>query len=422
MTAQPYFSVVIAAFNAARWIVPTVRSALGQTYRAYEIIVIGDGCTDDTGAVLASHFGESIRWTSLERNSGAQSFPNNEGIRLANGTHVAYLGHDDIWSPRHLEALAGIIRAEDSDFAVSGVVYHGPPGSRHYQITGLFDDASAAATQFFPPSSFAHRREVVGRIGLWRDPNALRAPADADFLLRAVAERCTFASTRTITVHKFAAGHRYLSYRFASGLEQQRMLECLSVPGGEAQVLSEIANELAHGADHPPVLHYDLENYGAGDLFRSNRRNKGLEVTAPVELDGPCRFPVDAHSAGLDWHPLEVVPRVGPYRWSGPNPNPLHLVNVRSKGAVRLRVHVLAFARDELAQALAIDVDGREAAFARERKPDGTHVFTIDGVAGPVTEGIVLRFRLPCCRRLRGDPARRRAGLALAGVEVVPVP
>jgi len=194
----PSFSVAIAAFNAAEWIVPTVRSALDQSYPASEIIVIGDGCTDRTGEVLAANFGSAVRWVNLDRNSGGQSVPNNEAIARSRGTHVAYLGHDDIWSPRHLERVAEIVRAGNPDFAVSGAVYHGPAGSRFYQITGLFDDPRVAAEEFFPPSSFAHRRDVVDRIGSWREPDLLREPADCEFLLRAVARGCSFASTKTI--------------------------------------------------------------------------------------------------------------------------------------------------------------------------------------------------------------------------------
>src|SRR6202171_3994307 len=158
---MPRFSVVIAAFNAARWIVPTVRSALAQTHGDREVIVVGDGCTDETGDVLESNFGSAIQWKTLDRNSGGQSYPNNEGIRSSSGTHIAYLGHDDIWSPRHLQRLADVIGAHDPDFAVSGAIFHGPPGSRYYQITGMFEDPTTAEREFFPPSSFAHRRDVV---------------------------------------------------------------------------------------------------------------------------------------------------------------------------------------------------------------------------------------------------------------------
>jgi len=422
LSGEPYFSVVIAAFNAAQWIVPTVRSALGQSYRGYEIIVVGDGCTDATGSILEAQFGDSVRWTNLDRNHGSQSFPNNEGIRLARGTHVAYLGHDDLWSPRHLEELARTIREADPDFAVSGAVYHGPPGSRYYQIAGLFDDPRTAQREFFPPSSFAHRRAVVGRIGPWREADALREPADCEFLLRAARTGCSFASTRTITVHKFAAGHRYLSYRFPSGLEQQRMLERLEAPGGESKVLAEIENDIAAGADHPPILYPDFRQVPSGEYFHRNRRIKGLEGPQAVAIDGPCTLPVESFVAGLDWHPLQIDRLRRPFRWSGPNPNPRHLVNARWNGRCLLRIHVLSFASAELAEALAIDADDRESAFSTTRHADGSRTLTIGPIEGPVDDGIVLRFRLPRCASLRRESGRIRAGLALSSVEVEPVP
>ncbi|MGH8715088.1 MAG: glycosyltransferase family 2 protein [Casimicrobiaceae bacterium] len=418
---MPHFSVVIAAFNAARWIVPTVQSALAQTYRSFEIIVVGDGCSDDTGGVLAAQFGASVQWRNLERNSGGQSAPNNEGIRLSRGTHIAYLGHDDIWSPRHLQQLASAIGACDPDFAVSGAVFHGPPGSCYYQTTGIFDDPRVAETEFFPPSSLTHRRDVVDRIGLWRDPNELRAPADCEFLLRAVEHRCTFASTRTITAHKFAAGHRYLSYRFPSDAEQRQLLERLGEKDGESRILEEIQSAVANGAEHPAIRYFDFGRFGAGELFRRNRGNKGLEKPPPVAIDGPHWLPVESFPAGLDWYDVEERSLVGPFRWSGPNPNARYLVNVRLRGAARLRIHVVAFAADDLAASLKVDIDQRDAAFVCDRTPTGGYVLALAPVVGPVDDGLVLRFRLPRCVRLPSDPGHGRVGLALRGIEVVPV-
>jgi hypothetical protein len=419
---MPRFSVVIAAFNAARWIVPTIRSALAQTNVDREIIVVGDGCTDETGAVLESNFGGAIQWRNLERNSGGQSYPNNEGIRMSSGTHIAYLGHDDIWSPRHLQHLADVIAAHDPDFAVSGAVFHGPPGSRYYQITGMFEDPTTAEREFFPPSSFAHRRDVIDRMGSWRDPNTLRAPADCDFLLRAVAQKCTFASTGSITVHKFAAGHRYLSYRFPSGEEQARMLDRMRTEDGEVQVLEEVKKDIADGADNPPIRYFDFDRFGAGDLYRRNRSTKGLERAPPVVVDQPRWLPVGPFPAGLDWYELEERSLLGPFRWSGPNPNPRYLIDVRLRGAVQLRIRVLAFADPDLAESLKLDVNGCDVAFARDRNSAGTHILTVEPIGGPIDDALVLRFRLPRCVRLQHDTQARRAGLALSGIEVLPLP
>ena len=281
----PFFSVVVAAYNSGERILPTIRSVLAQAYRQFEVLVIGDGCSDATGAILAANFGEAVVWANLPRNHGCQSYPNNAGIGLSRGTHVAYLGHDDIWSPHHLEKLAAIIQAADPDFAVSGAVYHTPPGSKYYQFTGIFDDPSTAKREFFPPSSLAHRREVVQRIGPWRDPHEVNAPVDCEFLLRAAAYGCRFVSTKVITVHKFAAGHRYLWYRFPSAHEQQRMLDRLLRAGGEAEVLREIEAELADGAQAPPIRYFDFGKLAPGQLYREARQSKGLDRPPLLDVD-----------------------------------------------------------------------------------------------------------------------------------------
>ncbi|MCP4383248.1 MAG: glycosyltransferase family 2 protein [Hyphomicrobiales bacterium] len=209
-----FFSVVIATFNRGDRIVPTIRSVLRQTWRDFEILVVGDGCTDNTGDVLATNFGDSVTWINLDRNYGSQSSPNNEGVRRARGSHIAYLGHDDIWSPDHLAAMARLIQATEPDFAVSGAILYPQRGIPEYGLTGLFDDPEAARQEFFPPSSWAHRRDVLEQIGPWGDPNELDRPIDLELQQRAVRAGLAFASTGIITVHKFAAISRYMSYRF----------------------------------------------------------------------------------------------------------------------------------------------------------------------------------------------------------------
>src|SRR5687768_12310031 len=101
-TSESRFSVIIAAYNPGRRILPTIKSVFLQTYRNYELIVVGDGCNDDTGLILQEEYGDRVKWINLDKNYGTQAFANNKGIRQASGTHIAYLGHDDIWAPNHL--------------------------------------------------------------------------------------------------------------------------------------------------------------------------------------------------------------------------------------------------------------------------------------------------------------------------------
>jgi len=81
---SPRFSVIVPTYNRSRFIVPTLNSVLGQTHPAFEIIVVGDGCTGDSEQVIKRKFGRAVRWINLTQHSGSQSAPNNAG-----GTHIA---------------------------------------------------------------------------------------------------------------------------------------------------------------------------------------------------------------------------------------------------------------------------------------------------------------------------------------------
>jgi hypothetical protein len=162
----------------------------------------------------------------------------------------------------------------------------------------------------------------------------------------------------------------------------------------------------------------DFAQFDAGELFRKNRGNKGLDALPPTTVDRPRWLPVEPFPAGLDWHEIEERWPVGRLRWSGPNPNARYLVNVRLNGKARLRIHILAFAANDLASSLRIDVDERDAPFVCTHTPTGGYVIALDDPVGPIADSLILRFRLPRCARLLNDP--RRAGLALRGIEILP--
>jgi glycosyltransferase involved in cell wall biosynthesis len=101
-SAAPSVSVVIPAYNAARFIGGAIESVLAQTYADYEIIVVDDGSRDETATVV-SRFGQRVRLIS-QANGGA-SAARNRGIREAAGSWIAFLDSDDEWQPSHLAVL-----------------------------------------------------------------------------------------------------------------------------------------------------------------------------------------------------------------------------------------------------------------------------------------------------------------------------
>jgi glycosyltransferase involved in cell wall biosynthesis len=93
-------SVIIPAYNAARWLQGAIESALNQTMRPHEIIVIDDGSTDETPGIIA-RYGSAIQ--SLQQENSGVSAARNLGLKHATGDWIAFLDADDKWAPQKLE-------------------------------------------------------------------------------------------------------------------------------------------------------------------------------------------------------------------------------------------------------------------------------------------------------------------------------
>ena len=105
----PPVSLIITTFNHAQFLPNAVESGLAQTLTGVEIIVVDDGSTDDTPAVLA-RFGDRIRCT-WQPNRGL-STARNTGLSLAQGAHIAFLDADDLLEPTKLSAQAAILESD----------------------------------------------------------------------------------------------------------------------------------------------------------------------------------------------------------------------------------------------------------------------------------------------------------------------
>ncbi len=162
---SPTVTVITATYNCSATLKLTLQSLLKQTFTDFEAWVIGDACTDDSEQIVRGFQDARLHWKNLPHNHGSQTFPNNEGLRLARGKYIAYLGHDDLWFPGHLAGLVQHIEATQADFVHSVCICFGPEGVR--LCFGTPHPKTTYARHFVPPTCWLHKSTVTTTIGEW---------------------------------------------------------------------------------------------------------------------------------------------------------------------------------------------------------------------------------------------------------------
>ena len=97
---NPLVSIVIPVYNGTNYVAEAIESALNQTYKNIEIIVVNDGSKDKTENIAKS-YGDKIRY--YYKDNGGVASALNLGIKEAKGEYISWLSHDDIYYPNKIE-------------------------------------------------------------------------------------------------------------------------------------------------------------------------------------------------------------------------------------------------------------------------------------------------------------------------------
>lgn len=102
MTEKPLVSIVIPLYNGSNYVEEALKSALAQTYKNIEIVVVNDGSTDEgAGKAICDRYADRIVY--FEKENGGCASALNYGIRHANGEFISWLSHDDLYDPTKVE-------------------------------------------------------------------------------------------------------------------------------------------------------------------------------------------------------------------------------------------------------------------------------------------------------------------------------
>ena len=173
IAARLSIAVVIPTYNRARFVGEAIDSVLAQTDPVDEIIVVDDGSTDETPAVLAAY---GSRITVLRQANAGASAARNAGAAHATATWLTFLDSDDLWHPERIALLRRDL-AEKGDAAVAAHV-------ANVRLTG-----HGSETDFFRVARIAIAPGTVQRV-----ERPLRLFLHAFFLVGAALPRELFAA------------------------------------------------------------------------------------------------------------------------------------------------------------------------------------------------------------------------------------
>jgi len=266
---SPRVTVVISTYNRSRALRCAIRTVLAQTMGDFELLVVGDGCTDDSEQVVSAIRDPRIRWFNLPANTGHQSSPNNRALAEACGEYIAYLGHDDLWLPHHLERATDALDRSGAGIARS-ILMSVAPG----QDTGM--PVLPAAGVGSAPSCTVYRRAVTERIGGWKDYRELAEPPEIDLYRRALAAGFQSVFVPRLTAIKFPALERRDVYRRNDCSEQEAWLERLQTEKDfEADCLARmiVADKVTETIPARKLVRTVLKELGKRLVWRLNPRS-----------------------------------------------------------------------------------------------------------------------------------------------------
>ena len=205
--------MILATYNWPNVLRYAIETVLWQSFEDFELLVIGDCCTDNTEEIVASFGDPRIRWHNLPENTGNQSGPNDGGLKMARGKYVAYMHQDDLWLPDHLAVLVDALRENDVPLAHTLLLEVSAPPEQIRRVVGL-----PGSGRFGPDKidiwtpAVMHPTAVGLQAGGWRDWRSIYDTPFRDFLARVIGPEGRLRSVPEVTVVKFHSGQRRNSY------------------------------------------------------------------------------------------------------------------------------------------------------------------------------------------------------------------
>jgi glycosyltransferase involved in cell wall biosynthesis len=201
---EPLVSVVVPTYQGANVVGGAVRSALAQTHTNLEVLVVDDGSTDATAAVLSTICDPRLH-IFVQQNEGTAA-ARNHALREARGEYIAFLDSDDRWLPEKIATELSVLRTAPHPIAIAySSIYPVDDCGRLLNLgpirtlEGSALDALLDGDDYLMPSVCLFDRRIFDTIGGF---NAARYHEDYEFILRAARSYPIYPTGRRLTVYR----------------------------------------------------------------------------------------------------------------------------------------------------------------------------------------------------------------------------
>ncbi len=184
--SNPKVSVIVPTYNRAKFLGYCVNSVLQQSYGNLELIVIDDGSTDDTAAVLNEAARSDNRVRVLKQEKRGAQFARNMGLQESTGVLVNFLDDDDLWHPEKLSTQVDAFHGEIDGVVCQTVWFREWPGDHNF-LFNVFDHRDFLARFLmldvvWQTSAPLWRKSFLQQVGPW--DTRLTSGQDLDFHTR----------------------------------------------------------------------------------------------------------------------------------------------------------------------------------------------------------------------------------------------
>lgn len=209
---DPRVAVIIPTFNRATELQRCLESLVGQSYKDFHVVLVDDGSTDNTEAIVRGFSKKlQIRYLRIE-NTGLPAKARNHGVRHTNSPILAFLDSDDWWHPRKLEV--SLKSAPSGSFLTYHDVYRRPSkrinlGRRRIRSKDISRnplDLLVRRGNQITTSTVVVSRILLTNIGGFNEAGAYRGGEDYELWLRIAESECRFRKVQGAWAYYWAGG------------------------------------------------------------------------------------------------------------------------------------------------------------------------------------------------------------------------